>query len=109
MLAHCRCRIKYRDAVKLSSPKDTDGMTYKVVAFNVNWNDDEWNVNANDFDNGNDWNAGNLFLYFDTAVVKTSLDSREVFVLLQRYFSIHLGFFRLLQVSLLFQHSLCLV
>jgi len=52
---------------KLSSPKDFDGMIHKVVAFNVNWNDDKWNFNANDFDNDNDWNEGNVFVSLDTA------------------------------------------
>lgn len=37
------------------------------VAVNVNWNDDEWNFNANEFDNGNDWNEGNILLFFETA------------------------------------------
>ncbi len=37
------------------------------VAVNVYWNDDEWNFNANDFDNGNDWNEGNILLSFETA------------------------------------------
>lgn len=52
---------------RLSSPEDFDGMVHKVVAFNVNWNDDEWNFNANDFDNDNDWNEGNVFVSLDTA------------------------------------------
>ena len=40
---------------------------HRIVAVNVNWNDDEWNLNANDFDNVNPWNEGNVFLYPDTA------------------------------------------
>lgn len=36
------------------------------VAFNVNWNDDEWNFNANEFDTDNDWNEGNVFVSFGT-------------------------------------------
>ncbi len=48
-----------------------DGISYKVVAVNLNWNGDEWNWNANDFDNGNDWNAGNVLLFFETVHVFT--------------------------------------
>lgn len=51
---------------KLSTPEDTDDIIHKVVAVNVNWNDDEWNVNTNDFDYDNPWNEGNVFLYPDT-------------------------------------------
>jgi hypothetical protein len=28
-------------------------------AVNCNWNDDGWNLNANEVDNPNEWNAGN--------------------------------------------------
>lgn len=34
----------------------------KVLALNLYWNDDEWNSNDYRFDNGNDWNAGNVFV-----------------------------------------------
>ena len=51
---------------KLSSPSEIDDISYRIVAVNVNWNDDEWNLNANDFDNINPWNEGNVFLYSDT-------------------------------------------
>lgn len=51
---------------KLSSPNGIDDIIHKVVAVNVNWNDDEWNFNANDFDNNDWWNEDNVFLFPDT-------------------------------------------
>jgi hypothetical protein len=57
----------YRDDVNKSSlPSGTDDIKHKIVAVNLNWNDDEWNLNANDFDNVNPWDEGNVFLYPDT-------------------------------------------
>jgi hypothetical protein len=50
-----------------SVPSELDDIMHRIVAVNVNWNDDEWNLNANDFDNVNPWNEGNVFLYPDTA------------------------------------------
>ncbi len=41
------------------------GYCTRVVAVNLNWNDDEWNFNANSLDD-NTWNKGNLFLSFET-------------------------------------------
>ena len=54
---------------KLSSPSDIDDIIHKVVAVNVNWNDDEWNFNANDFDYNDLWNEGNVFLSPDTVFI----------------------------------------
>jgi len=51
---------------KLSSPSDIDDIIHKIVAVNVNWNGDEWNFNANDLDNNDWWNEGNVFLFPDT-------------------------------------------
>lgn len=40
----------------------------RVVAVNVNWNDDEWNLNANSLDYNNRWNADNHFFSLDTII-----------------------------------------
>ena len=51
---------------KLSSPIDIDEIIHKVVAVNVNWNDDEWYFHANDFDYNDWWNEGYVLLFPDT-------------------------------------------
>lgn len=50
----------------------------QVVAFNVDWRDEEWNFRAYDFDDGDDWHGGRLFLSFATADSETlSLDTSD--------------------------------
>lgn len=54
----------------------------KVLAVNLNWNGDEWNFNAYTFDEQNEWNEGNVFVYFPETVymIKTCLSlSRFLF------------------------------
>ncbi len=40
----------------------------RVVAVNVNWNGDEWNLNAYTLDYNNRWNADNHFFSLDTRI-----------------------------------------
>ena len=77
---------------KLSSPGDIDDIIHKVVAMNVNWNDDEWNFNANDFDNNDWWNEGNVFLFPDTVYFSRIIFESFCFLwkfLFLCYFSTH--------------------
>jgi hypothetical protein len=53
-------RIKFKSFHDLGSG-EKDGFITKgdLCKVNVNWNDDEWNVNINKFNASNEWNAGN--------------------------------------------------
>lgn len=68
------------------------GYRTRVVAVNLNWNDDEWNFNANSLDD-NTWNEGNLFLSFETGDMckaRLALAGRALFWV--SHFFIHLIF-----------------
>src|SRR5262249_12595918 len=85
----------------------------KAVAVNVNWNadNDEWNVNANRFDD-NQWNEGNVFLSPETARRFKILPMRD-FVFLKFSFrhclSIRLTFFQPHLIFLKVRYMACLV
>lgn len=68
------------------------GYRTRVVAVNLNWNDDEWNFNANSLDD-NTWNEGNLFLSFETGnMCKARLALARRALLFASCFFIHFVF-----------------
>ena len=61
MLVDFRSRIKYSTTIGIGAVVGSgmDGIYHITVAVNANWNsvNDDWNLNANEFDS---WNEDNL-------------------------------------------------